>query len=71
MFGWLADLLVKSSVVGSSCSCCSAQNERLKKMQKAVLEGNPDIEESACTCQDCGCRHEEPFEMTTTYHYKL
>jgi len=57
MFGWLADLLVKSSVVGSSCPCCNGQKEQLKKMQKAVLNGElEESEESSCQCGgNCQC----------------
>ncbi len=68
MFGWLADLLVKSPVVGSSCPCCEGQKERLKKMQKAVLSG--EIETSDENSSDC-CQSDEYFEMTTSYHYEL
>ena len=68
MFGWLADLLVKSPVVGSSCPCCEGQKVRLKKMQKAVLSG--DIETSDEADSVC-CQSEEHFEMTTSYHYEL
>jgi len=75
MFGWLADLLVKSPVVGSSCSCCERQKEQLKKMQKAVLSGEfEDFGEFGCGCSgSCSCEKndQQPFEMTTSYHYKL
>ena len=73
MFSWLADLLVKSSVVGSGCPCCEGQKEQLKKMQKAVLgEGFDDYMESL----GCGyCQHNEKEkrtpEMKMTYHYHI
>lgn len=83
MFGWLADLLVKSSVVGSSCPCCNGQKEQLKKMQEAVLNGQ--LEEDDCHCGGChcsgqGCRQEgkscsctsqNQSDMSMSYHYQL
>lgn len=70
MFGWLADMLLKSPVVGSGCPCCEGQKEQLKKMQKAIL--NNDLEEDIPEPQ-CSCPKEpsQDFEMTTTYHYEL
>lgn len=76
MFGWLANLLVKSSVVGGSCPCCEAQKEQLKEMQKAVLTGNltDDVCESTCS-YDCSCDFssvaDDYKEMKTKYSYKL
>ncbi|MBR1605918.1 MAG: hypothetical protein IJ660_07445 [Alphaproteobacteria bacterium] len=83
MFGWLADLLVKFSFVGSRCSCCYAKDEQLKQMQKAVLKGHiyHDIQENRCLCHDescqCGeksecCRGDETnADMVVRYHYKI
>ncbi len=87
MFGWLADLLVKSSVVGSSCPCCNGQKEQLKKMQKAVLNGQlEEEEEAACHCSDgchcsghgcgqegesCSCTSQNRSDMSMSYHYQL
>lgn len=75
MFGWLADLLVKAPVVGSSCPCCEGQKEKLKKMQKAVLSGEFDdeTEQSCCCGENCGCHDQAQQypEMRTTYHYEL
>lgn len=70
MFGWLANLLVKSPVVGSNCPCCEGQKERLKEMQKAILSGElENAEESDCMC--CQQKGQKSFEMTTSYRYKL
>lgn len=75
MFGWLANLLLKSPVVGSGCPCCEEQKEQLKKMQKAVLFGQIDEkeknEEKRCACCSREKESEESFEMTTTYRYRL
>ena len=76
MFGWLANLLLKSPVVGSSCPCCEGQKEQLKKMQKALLTGQIDEEEEnkekSCACYLREKESEESFEeMTTTYRYRL
>ena len=75
MFGWLADLLVKAPVVGSSCPCCEGQKQNLKKMQKAILSGElEDEQESGCSCEgNCGCHHQEKqySDMKTSYHYEL
>ena len=76
MFDWLADLLLKSPVVGSGCPCCEGQKEQLKKMQKAVLTGQINAEEGErkqnCTCHSCAEESEKSFEeMTTTYRYRL
>ena len=76
MFGWLANLLVKSSVVGGSCPCCEAQKEQLKKMQKAVLTGDftEDVNEDASLC-DGSCVSssisDDYEEIKTKYSYKL
>ena len=76
MFEWLANLLVKSSVVGGSCPCCEAQKEQLKKMQKAVLTG--DFTDDECECvRSCDCSCDSSFdssdykEIKTKYSYKL
>ena len=85
MFGWLADLLLKSSVVGSSCPCCEGQKAKLKKMQQAVLDGsidyNEESEEHQCCHYDCHCKEaedchchndlEQEAEMKMTYHYHI
>lgn len=87
MFGWLADLLVKSAVVGSSCPCCNGQKEQLKKMQKAVLNGQLEEDEktechcgNGCHCSGHGCGQEgkscatsaqNRSDMSMSYHYQL
>ena len=36
MFGWLADLIVKTPVQGG-CSCCEGRKKELQRMQKAII----------------------------------
>ena len=75
MFGWLANLLIKAPVVGSSCSCCEGQKQQLKKMQKAILSGEveDETEQSCCRGEHCGSHDQvkQYPEMTTSYHYEL
>ena len=85
MFGWLANLLVKSSVVGSGCACCESQKEQLKKMQQAILQGdvteNTAAESCSCSHGHCDCENKEQcqceknkvetLEMKMSYHYKI
>ena len=37
MFKWLADMIVKTPVQGT-CACCEGKKERLRQMQKAILD---------------------------------
>lgn len=75
MFGWLADLLIKTPVQGSGCSCCEAKKEQLKQMQKQILDENiTSLSEESCNCceQNCDNRQEQEKEcMVTSCHYKL
>lgn len=75
MFGWLAKMLIKTPVVGSSCACCESKKERLKKMQQAIETGEIEIDEaedlnfssgsySAKCSGDGTCRSQE-------YHAKI
>ncbi len=64
MFGWLADLIVKTPVQGG-CSCCEGRKKELQRMQKAIIgaetddELSPD-EETANHC--CGCHEHSETE---------
>lgn len=57
MFKWLADMIVKTPVQGT-CACCEGKKERLRQMQKAILDGEGDNESgkpAAEKCGDCHC----------------
>ena len=73
MFGWLANLLIKSPVVGSGCPYCEGQKEQLKQMQKAVLNGESDDYTESSDCGNCRCNRSEKqeSEMKMTYHYHI
>ena len=77
MFGWLVDLLVRSSVVGTGCACCEGKKEQLKKMQCAVLNGQieDDVTEGPlCTCQrveGAENRDKDCEELKTSYRYRI
>ena len=71
MFDWLANLLVKIPIQGHACACCEAKKEKLKQMQKEIL----DIKESNCCIDVCNC-NEKPINndnerFTMSYRYKL
>ena len=79
MFGWLADLLIKTPIAGSGCACCEAKKEQLKQMQKAILDGDLNTENkkenSICTCEEsaeCSCNeNKNDFSMTSSIRYRL
>ncbi len=77
MFGWLADLLVKTPIQGSGCACCEAKKSRLQKMQREILSGTMEdnmAEGSVCGDTCCGghCNDEvSTKEMRTTAHYRI
>ena len=57
MFKWLADMIVKTPVQGT-CACCEGKKERLRQMQKAILddENSSESEKSdAGQCESCDC----------------
>ena len=60
MFKWLANMIIKTPVQGT-CSCCEGQKERLKQMQKAILDEEKGESERECRCGD-GCRCREGGE---------
>lgn len=77
MFGWLADLLIKTPIQGSGCACCEAKKSRLQKMQREILSGA--FEDDGASNTECGgsccgghCGNEAPVEeMRTTTHYRI
>ncbi len=56
MFKWLANMIVKTPVQGT-CSCCEGQKERLRQMQKAILEDEKGESAEGCHCQNGGECH--------------
>ena len=54
MFKWLADLIVKTPVQGT-CSCCEGQKERLRQMQKVILNADDSGESENSGAGDSGC----------------
>ena len=66
MFKWLANLIIKTPIQGT-CSCCEGKKERLRQMQKVILNEenpNPEIDEaSSCSgCCSCAAPEANPYE---------
>ncbi|MGN0913818.1 MAG: hypothetical protein ACI4OW_02870 [Alphaproteobacteria bacterium] len=59
MFGWLADLIVKTPVQGG-CSCCEGRKKELQRMQKAIIgaEDEENLSSDEEAANHCCCRHE-------------
>ena len=61
MFKWLANLIIKTPIQGT-CSCCEAKKERLRQMQKVILNEenpNPEIDEASSCSGCCSCSKPE------------
>lgn len=58
MFGWLANLLIKTPVQGT-CSCCEGKKKQLQKMQQVILgeEVDENLFSNEETANNCGCSH--------------
>ena len=57
MFKWLADMIMKTPVQGT-CACCEGKKERLRQMQKAILDdenGSESGKSDAGQCESCDC----------------
>ncbi len=74
MFGWLADLIVKTPVQGG-CSCCEGRKRELQRMQKAIIEDETDgalfaDEEAANHCCRCHQNGESEHECEGKDHHE-
>lgn len=60
MFGWLANLIVKTPVQGT-CSCCEGRKKQLQKMQSVIIgdELNAALLPDEERADQCRCTHEQ------------